>query len=137
MTQNVRNSNRIGNYRNPPRLRPVDSEWEWQLHGGACRGTDSAVFFAPTGESRRNRRKREIAAKTVCMSCPVRTACLRHASRSGNRTECGGADCPKPNGGRCALPPPDPGRTRPEIRSRRRRNSAEETGIVDIGYSGV
>ena len=77
MTQNVRNSNRIGHSRNP-RLRPVDSEWEWQLHG-ACRGTDSAVFFAPTGESRRNRRKREIAAKTVCMSCPVRTACLRHA----------------------------------------------------------
>ncbi|MEZ5151941.1 WhiB family transcriptional regulator [Rhodococcus zopfii] len=77
MDQNARNSNRIGNYRNS-RLRPVESEWEWQLRA-ACRGTDSAVFFAPAGESRRDRRRREIAAKTVCISCPVRKACLKHA----------------------------------------------------------
>jgi WhiB family redox-sensing transcriptional regulator len=77
MDRNASRSNRIGNYRNP-RLRPVDSEWEWQLRA-ACRGIDSAVFFAPTGEPRRDRRTREIAAKTVCTSCPVRTACLKHA----------------------------------------------------------
>lgn len=77
MDQNARNSNRIGNYRNS-RLRPVESEWEWQLRA-ACRGTDSAVFFAPAGESRRDRRRREIAAKAVCISCPVRKACLKHA----------------------------------------------------------
>ncbi|MFZ2529687.1 MAG: WhiB family transcriptional regulator [Rhodococcus sp. (in: high G+C Gram-positive bacteria)] len=77
MTQNIRRSNRIGNYPNP-RLRPVDSEWEWQLNA-ACRGKDSELFYASPGEPRNGRRKREIAAKTVCMSCPVRVACLKHA----------------------------------------------------------
>ena len=77
MAENTGRSKRIGQYRNP-RLRPVESEWEWQLRA-ACRGTDSAGFFAPTGESRRERRRREIAAKTVCISCPVRVACLKHA----------------------------------------------------------
>ncbi|CRK53529.1 Transcriptional regulator WhiB [Rhodococcus sp. RD6.2] len=64
------------------RLRPLGSDWEWQMRA-ACRSTDSAVFFPPTGEGLRARRLRESKAKAVCGRCPVRRACLEQALAVG------------------------------------------------------
>jgi WhiB family redox-sensing transcriptional regulator len=63
-------------------LRPVMDTWAWQA-AGSCRGKDIDLFFVPDGVGRRERRRREDAAKRICGSCPVRTACLRHAVRVG------------------------------------------------------
>jgi WhiB family redox-sensing transcriptional regulator len=52
--------------------------WDWQRRG-ACRGQDSAQFFHPDGERGASRLRREIAAKAVCRSCPVRAECAAHA----------------------------------------------------------
>ncbi|NHC43992.1 WhiB family transcriptional regulator [Motilibacter aurantiacus] len=52
--------------------------WDWQL-SGACRRTDPDVFFHPDGERGPRRRARELAAKTVCASCPVIVQCAKHA----------------------------------------------------------
>ena len=54
--------------------------WDWQLDG-ACRGTDSALFFHPDGERGPSRSAREDAAKAVCATCPVIAACRAHALR--------------------------------------------------------
>ncbi|EME23103.1 WhiB family transcriptional regulator [Rhodococcus triatomae BKS 15-14] len=64
------------------RLRPIGTEWEWQMQA-ACRSTDSAVFFSPTGEGLRARRARESRAKAVCGGCPVRKPCLEQALAVG------------------------------------------------------
>jgi WhiB family transcriptional regulator, redox-sensing transcriptional regulator len=52
--------------------------WDWQRNG-ACRGRDSAQFFHPDGERGASRLRRELAAKSVCRSCPVRPECATHA----------------------------------------------------------
>jgi WhiB family transcriptional regulator, redox-sensing transcriptional regulator len=57
---------------------PFAEVWEWQRNG-ACRGRDSAQFFHPDGERGASRTRREIAAKAVCRSCPVRPECAAHA----------------------------------------------------------
>lgn len=57
---------------------PIADIWEWQ-HEGACRGRDSAQFFHPDGERGSSRGRREIAAKKVCLNCPVRAECAAHA----------------------------------------------------------
>ena len=57
---------------------PVMEEWEWQ-YKGACRDLDPEQFFHPDGERGPRRRNREMAAKAVCASCPVITACRAHA----------------------------------------------------------
>jgi WhiB family transcriptional regulator, redox-sensing transcriptional regulator len=57
---------------------PFAEVWEWQRQG-ACRGRDSAQFFHPDGERGASRTRREIAAKAVCRSCPVRPQCAAHA----------------------------------------------------------
>jgi WhiB family redox-sensing transcriptional regulator len=57
---------------------PVMEEWEWQYQG-ACRDLDPEAFFHPDGERGPRRRNRENAAKAVCASCPVITACRAHA----------------------------------------------------------
>ena len=64
------------------RLRPLGSDWEWQMRA-ACRSTDSAVFFPPTGERVRARLLRESKAKAVCGGCPVRRPCLEQALAVG------------------------------------------------------
>lgn len=61
---------------------PVASLWEWQFEG-ACRDTDSAVFYHPEGERGAARQAREAAAKAVCARCPVVSACRAHALASG------------------------------------------------------
>ena len=53
--------------------------WETQA---ACRGAESARFVPPVnGESDRQRRDREKAAKHICAQCPVKTDCLEYALR--------------------------------------------------------
>ncbi|QSB15582.1 WhiB family transcriptional regulator [Natronosporangium hydrolyticum] len=57
---------------------PVADSWDWQRHG-ACRGRDSGQFFHPDGERGSSRTRREVAAKAVCVRCPVRAECAAHA----------------------------------------------------------
>lgn len=57
---------------------PIAEVWDWQRNG-ACRGRDSAQFFHPDGERGASRTRREIAAKAVCRTCPVRAECAAHA----------------------------------------------------------
>ncbi|MFS8477638.1 MAG: WhiB family transcriptional regulator [Micromonosporaceae bacterium] len=58
--------------------RPVAEAWEWQRLG-ACRGSDSTVFFQPDGERGTSRDRREARAKALCGRCPVRPECAAHA----------------------------------------------------------
>ncbi len=57
---------------------PFADVWDWQRNG-ACRGRDSAQFFHPDGERGASRTRREVAAKAVCLTCPVRPECAAHA----------------------------------------------------------
>lgn len=57
---------------------PTADVWDWQRRG-ACRGHDSTQFFHPDGERGASRLRREMAAKAVCRSCPVRAECASHA----------------------------------------------------------
>jgi WhiB family transcriptional regulator, redox-sensing transcriptional regulator len=52
--------------------------WDWQLRG-LCRGKDSSLFFHPEGERGAARNSREVAAKEICMNCPVQISCAEHA----------------------------------------------------------
>lgn len=52
--------------------------WDWQLRG-LCRGKDSSLFFHPEGERGAARSSREMAAKEICMNCPVQITCADHA----------------------------------------------------------
>ena len=54
--------------------------WDWQLRG-LCRGKDSSLFFHPEGERGAARSSREMAAKEICLNCPVQIACADHALR--------------------------------------------------------
>ncbi|GAA3621432.1 WhiB family transcriptional regulator [Marihabitans asiaticum] len=53
---------------------PTAQLWEWQFQG-ACRGSDSEMFFHPEGERGAARRTRVAAAKAVCATCPVLLTC--------------------------------------------------------------
>jgi WhiB family transcriptional regulator, redox-sensing transcriptional regulator len=53
----------------------------WQFRA-ACRGEESALFFAPNYFERREQKNaREVRAKAICARCPVRTECLEYALR--------------------------------------------------------
>jgi WhiB family redox-sensing transcriptional regulator len=57
-------------------LRPYDRWWL----DAACRPSDADLFFPEPGSlSRKEWRRRELAAKAVCETCPVRAACLDEA----------------------------------------------------------
>jgi WhiB family redox-sensing transcriptional regulator len=59
--------------------------WGWQQRA-ACRGEDSALFFAPNYfEKKREKDEREARAKTYCIRCPVRERCLEYALRIGEQ----------------------------------------------------
>ena len=60
---------------------PADAEWNWQS-GAACLNRDVSMFFHPTNERGRTRRRREVAAKTVCFGCAVRVECADYAIRA-------------------------------------------------------
>lgn len=50
----------------------------------ACQTSSGSVFFGPNGfESKRDRARREAAAKTICARCPVISACRDYAMRTG------------------------------------------------------
>ena len=57
---------------------PSAEIWDWQRYG-ACRGRDSGQFFHPDGERGSSRIRRELAAKSICQTCPVRAECAAHA----------------------------------------------------------
>ena len=57
---------------------PTLDHWDWQSHG-ACRRTDTAVFFHPEFERGRSRESRTAAAKAVCGRCPVLEQCRDYA----------------------------------------------------------
>ena len=51
----------------------------WQ-EDAACRGEDTALFFAPNYfEKRAEKDAREALAKAICARCPVREICLDYA----------------------------------------------------------
>jgi WhiB family redox-sensing transcriptional regulator len=57
-----------------------DYGWQWLA---ACRGEDSALFFAPNyPEGKDERVSREGRAKALCARCPVRVECLDYALRT-------------------------------------------------------
>ena len=52
---------------------------DWQLRA-ACRGPQSAVFFPPgTFERKEDKLNRELQAKEICRTCPVKRPCLDYA----------------------------------------------------------
>jgi WhiB family redox-sensing transcriptional regulator len=56
--------------------RTMDDTRGWQF-GAACRGEDSALFFAPSYfETREAKSAREARAKEICARCRVREECL-------------------------------------------------------------
>jgi len=57
---------------------PVADLWEWQLQG-ACREADPRLFFHPESERGPARRKRDAAARRICLTCPVISECRQHA----------------------------------------------------------
>ena len=57
---------------------PIADLWEWQMDG-ACRETDTNLFFHPEGERGPSRRGRDAAAQAICAACPVITECRNHA----------------------------------------------------------
>jgi WhiB family redox-sensing transcriptional regulator len=60
---------------------PVDMVWHWQ-DDAACRESDVSTFFHPSNARGRERTTRERAAKSICLSCVVRTECADYAIRS-------------------------------------------------------
>jgi WhiB family transcriptional regulator, redox-sensing transcriptional regulator len=60
---------------------PVDAVWDWQEQG-SCRSADPTLFFHPQNERGSARRSRDLAAKSVCASCPVRLECADYAVRA-------------------------------------------------------
>jgi WhiB family transcriptional regulator, redox-sensing transcriptional regulator len=57
-------------------LRPGD--WSWQ-EDAACRGSDVATFYHPDNERGISRARREMRAKAICATCPVKASCLAWA----------------------------------------------------------
>jgi WhiB family redox-sensing transcriptional regulator len=57
---------------------PIADLWEWQMDG-ACRETDTNLFFHPEGERGPSRRGRDAAAQAICATCPVIDECRSHA----------------------------------------------------------
>ena len=57
---------------------------DWKDYA-ACRGRDVNLFFGPDDEAEQARERRETEAKSVCVGCPVRAACLAHAIGYGER----------------------------------------------------
>ncbi|MCX6461543.1 MAG: WhiB family transcriptional regulator [Actinobacteria bacterium] len=41
-----------------------------------------SIFFHPTNERGCTLRRREITAKTICLTCPVRVECAEYAIRA-------------------------------------------------------
>jgi WhiB family redox-sensing transcriptional regulator len=59
-------------------LKPILDNWEWQFDG-ACVDTDPESFFLEPNMRGKEKRTREVNAKTICNTCPVKQQCLDHA----------------------------------------------------------
>ena len=58
---------------------------EWQ-EDAACREYDNVLFFGPDpGESELEKQHREMQAKAVCKTCPVRESCLEFAVETNQK----------------------------------------------------
>ena len=63
-------------------LAPVLTDWR---RSAACTDADPDLFIGPDFESDRAKTRRETKAKRVCAACPVRSACLAFAARTGTK----------------------------------------------------
>jgi WhiB family redox-sensing transcriptional regulator len=78
-TNNVRRSGRTPAVPAMTNSSATDDTPAWQFRA-ACRGEDSALFFAPGYfERREEKNHREAKAKAICAQCPVRADCLEYA----------------------------------------------------------
>jgi len=60
----------------------ADPNRGWQ-DDAACHGADASLFFAPNYfETREQKEAREVQAKRICATCPVREPCLEYALRT-------------------------------------------------------
>jgi WhiB family redox-sensing transcriptional regulator len=59
---------------------PTEDAWNWQLRA-SCLGHPLEVFF-PDDHARSSLRRREDAAKRICLQCPVVAECRDHALRT-------------------------------------------------------
>lgn len=62
----------------PAHTAPLQENYEWQAEA-ACRNVDPELFYYPDAERGTARRRREVAAKKVCASCPVLSVCAQFA----------------------------------------------------------
>lgn len=60
---------------------PQDAVWEWQ-EKGACRGSETDLFFHPQNERGLARARRDRSAKSICARCDVRIECADYAIRA-------------------------------------------------------
>ena len=62
---------------------------DWQ-EDAACRKYDNVVFFGPDqGESELEKQAREMKAKSICHTCPVKEPCLESRWRRIRSTASG------------------------------------------------
>ncbi len=66
----------------PRRLRPLVTDWEWQMEGACNKRNTQDFFFHPDGEKGAKKRRRENQAKAVCAGCPVLETCLDWSLRT-------------------------------------------------------
>ena len=59
-------------------LKPVLDNLEWQFEG-ACVDADPESFFLEPNMRGKEKRTREVNAKAICNTCPVKQKCLDHA----------------------------------------------------------
>lgn len=61
---------------NPLFQHPASANVPDWLHDAACRGMDVSIFYRPDNERGTPARRRDLRAKAICATCPVRRPCL-------------------------------------------------------------
>lgn len=63
----------------------ADSDTDWRTDA-ACKGWDPETFFSPDLiESKEEKDRRELVAKSVCVECAVRKDCLNYSIKAAER----------------------------------------------------
>src|SRR5215207_2668445 len=57
---------------------PLLENWEWQDRA-ACRDVNPELFFSAESERGMRKHAREVLAKSLCGTCPVKRQCREHA----------------------------------------------------------
>lgn len=66
-------------------LADVTDKMDWQ-EDAACRKYENVVFFGPDqGESELEKQAREMQAKSICHTCPVKESCLEFAMETNQK----------------------------------------------------